>query len=138
MTVGVSASIHTRSRELGQFAGRAPLGWVAASEGSLAERNASRCLGLGEGIDSLTLCVSETKVREDGGVDCRDGVGIPIEDNHWPWCSSDEDSSGAAVFASWRERVRVEGVLGSDGEKDGVLWVHLDVLVVLGVRLVPR
>ena len=131
MTVGINASVRTRSWKLSQFAGRAPLGWVTASEGSLAERNASRCLGLGEGIDLLTLCVSETKVREDDRVDLRDGEGIAVEDNHRPWCSSDEDSSGAAVFASRLERVDVEGPLGLDGEEEGVLRVDLDVFVVL-------
>eukprot|EP00959_Pyramimonas_sp_CCMP1952_P325302 6808947-Pyramimonas_sp.AAC.1 len=61
VSIGISASVRARSRELGQLVGRAPLGWVASSEGPLAERDASGCRGLGEGIDSLTLCVSEAE-----------------------------------------------------------------------------
>ena len=78
MSIGISASVRARSRELGQLAGRAPLGWVASSEGLLTERDASGCRGLGEGIDSLTLCVSEAEVRENDQVDLRDGEGVAV------------------------------------------------------------
>ena len=138
VTVGVLATIGSRSRELGDLAGRASFGWVAASEVSLVEGKASWCLGLREGVDTLALYVAKPKMREDARVDLRDGERIPVEDHDRPRCSSYKDSSRSAVFASWCQLVRVEGGVGSDGEEDRVLRVHLHVLVVLRVGLVPR
>ena len=77
VTVGVRATVRARPRELGDLAGRTAFGWVAASEVSLVEGEASWCLGVREGIDPLALDVAKTKVGED------EATGI----RSWEWAA---------------------------------------------------
>ena len=82
--------------------------------------------------------MSESKMREEAGVDLRDCVGVAVEDHDRPGGPPHKYSSVSTMFRGWCQRVGVVGVLGFGGVEDGALREDLDDLVVLRVRPIPR